>query len=151
MTDKEEKKPASRRESDNPTVLVPSHSVCWSSTAEDCKLDHRIALSLSMDEYKEQEIKDPRYHVAIDLYNNGKLNEAREKLEAFLSEYPDIASAHLILGDIYERQNKYTEAIREYDHVLKLVPGDERTLYKRDVAVKQRARNLDRPVTEKPF
>lgn len=151
MKDKEKKKEAENRGSDNPTVVVPSHTVCWSPAAEDCKLDHRVALSLAMDEYKEKEIKDPRYHKAIDLYNNGRLNEAKETMEEFLSDDPEVVSAHLILGDIYERQNKYTEAIREYDHVLKLIPGDESTKFKRDVAVKQRARDLDRPVTTRPF
>ncbi|MCD1294659.1 cytochrome C biosynthesis protein [Methanocella sp. CWC-04] len=147
MTDKKKEKEVNVNSPNvSPVIVIPSHAECRLPDVGECSLDHKVALGLQMDEHNEKEIDDPEYIKAIDLYNKGRLDDAKKHFETVLANNPNIIEAHLLLGDIYERKMKFTDAIREYDHVLKLKPDDELTRFKRDTAVKQRARYLDKPV-----
>jgi tetratricopeptide (TPR) repeat protein len=146
MTDKKDvKKRIEELEGSSPMIIIPSHAECRTTGVQECSLDHRVTLGLEIGEHKEREISNAYYRKGVEYYNNASLDEAIGAFQKALSDDPEIVEAHLLLGDIYERKMKYTEAIKEYDHVLKLNPGDEHTKFKRDTAVKERARSLDNP------
>ncbi|HEU4751504.1 MAG TPA: tetratricopeptide repeat protein [Armatimonadota bacterium] len=60
---------------------------------------------------------------AFTLLDQGSADEAALAAQGALALNPDSASAHSILGLIYERQGRKTDAIQEFQQVLALNPG----------------------------
>ena len=76
------------------------------------------------------------YDYALALARGDRLDEAKERAEAALRADPNLADAHELLGGIFEKQNRWPEAIKEYQRVLELNPGLSR--------VQQRLENAQR-------
>lgn len=61
------------------------------------------------------------YEEAYKLYEENAYRSAREKFRAFLNEHPDselVGNARFWLGDCYYQQERYEEAILEYEKVV---------------------------------
>ncbi|MFN9801592.1 MAG: tetratricopeptide repeat protein, partial [Bacteroidota bacterium] len=86
-------------------------------------------------EEMKESIQADYYLVMADNYiQQGKLNEAAEKLETALkhiSKKRDRARPHFILAQVYQRLNKSSEALREYDAVIRSRPPYELEFYAR--------------------
>ena len=59
------------------------------------------------------------------LFESGDLVAAQREFEEVVKAMPDNLLAHKKLGDVYVRQNKKSEALQQYQDVLKLSPGDK--------------------------
>ncbi|MCP4569628.1 MAG: protein kinase [FCB group bacterium] len=76
---------------------------------------------------------DPNYLFVLTQYaqyymNYNDLNKALEYALRARKAQPDSPAPLLYLARIYSRQNSYDAAIREYENLLKLRPGDENAL-----------------------
>jgi tetratricopeptide (TPR) repeat protein len=71
-------------------------------------------------------IAEASYKNAVALAReDGKVEQARSALEAFLAEHPDStwrADAIVLLGDVKSRQKEYAEAVVEYERLLRDFP-----------------------------
>ena len=79
------------------------------------------------------EIKDPAkiYEAAYSTFKEKKFKEAREKLEAFLKEFPKdslAGNAQFWIGESYYAEEDYAGAIVEYDALLKNYPNSEKAI-----------------------
>ena len=62
--------------------------------------------------------------VAQSYLESGKLDKAKERLEAALASDPGSAEAHALRAMLHERQGETEKAGREFDRALKLAPKD---------------------------
>ena len=71
-----------------------------------------------------QQAQDPSviFNRAVELQQQGKLNEAADEYRAALKLKPDYAEAHANLGAVLARLGKYDEAVAAYESALKLAP-----------------------------
>jgi spermidine synthase len=106
---------------------------------ETIRYNFEVAIGLvregEQDEFKqlEQEVKrilrrDPEdvegyIHLAVIHESQGKLVEATEALEEALKYAPARPDLYVLLGPIYERQERYDEALRTYQRFEKLDPN----------------------------
>jgi predicted Zn-dependent protease len=67
---------------------------------------------------------DQRYDEAIQLQQQGKLEEAVGKLTALAAEVPDYALAHSALSVFYGKLDRHDEAIEHAKRVCELEPDD---------------------------
>lgn len=69
----------------------------------------------------------PYIYAADTLLDNNKLDKVESYLQTYLSQDPegyalDWATAHALLGQLYEKQGHRTEAIKAYEQALRLRP-----------------------------
>ena len=71
-----------------------------------------------------QQAQEPSvlFNRAVELQQQGKLNEAADEYRALLKLKPDYAEAHANLGAILARLGKYDEAVAAYESALKIAP-----------------------------
>lgn len=62
--------------------------------------------------------------------------------EAAARDAPDSSHAHHVLGTLYTNLGRYEEALREFDHALRIYPEDTTSLYNAGVVYRQRAQNI---------
>jgi predicted Zn-dependent protease len=67
---------------------------------------------------------DQRYDEAIELQQQGKLEEAVEKLTALAAEFPDYALAHSALSVFFGKLGRHDEAVEHAKKVCELEPDD---------------------------
>ena len=67
---------------------------------------------------------DQQYDAAIELQQQGKLEEAIGKLEELLGENPGYALAHSALGKFHSDMERHEEAVRHAQKVCELEPDD---------------------------
>jgi predicted Zn-dependent protease len=65
-----------------------------------------------------------RYDEAINLQQNGQLDEAVAKLEQLVADHPDYALAHAALSVFYQRLDRNDEAVEHAGKVCELEPED---------------------------
>ena len=67
---------------------------------------------------------EQRYDEAIELQQQGKLEEAVEKLSSLAADQPDYALAHAALSVFYGKLGRHDEAIEQARKVCELEPDD---------------------------
>ena len=67
---------------------------------------------------------DQRYDEAIELQQEGKLEEAVGKLSALIADQPDYALGHAALSVFYGKLGRHDEAIEHARKVCELEPDD---------------------------
>jgi Flp pilus assembly protein TadD len=65
-----------------------------------------------------------RYDEAIQLQQDGQLEEAVAKLEQLATDQPDYALAHAALSVFYQKLDRNDEAVEHAGKVCELVPED---------------------------
>jgi len=65
-----------------------------------------------------------RYDEAIQLQQNGQLEEAVAKLEQLAADHPDYALAHAALSVFYQKLDRNDEAVEHAGKVCELEPED---------------------------
>jgi predicted Zn-dependent protease len=65
-----------------------------------------------------------RYDEAIQLQENGELDEAVTKLEALVADHPDYSLAHAALSVFYGKLDRNDEAVEHAGKVCELEPED---------------------------
>jgi Flp pilus assembly protein TadD len=69
-------------------------------------------------------------HKALEKLNSGNDEAAREQLLEMLAKYPDSAAyVHSVLGVIYVRTSRFTEAVSSFEQAVSLLPHDAMTHY----------------------
>ncbi|HTY90974.1 MAG TPA: tetratricopeptide repeat protein [Methanocella sp.] len=119
-----------------PEIIIPQHPDCNPEFGE-CAHDNRITLDLVPGKCATRGA-DEHFKKGYELYHENRMDDALAELGRSLSIDPINAEAHLLIGDIHERRQQYSEAIREYDEALKLSPGDKMIKFKLQNAVAQR-------------
>ena len=71
----------------------------------------------------------PRAHLAlgVELFRDGKLDEAIAELQAFIREQPhlaDVAEAHEYIGRAFAIEQRWPEAVGQFRQVLEITPSD---------------------------
>ncbi len=59
---------------------------------------------------------------AIDLYSQGRLEEAAQLMQKDLRDHPDSGVAHQYMGKILERQGLDKQALQEFETAFRLIP-----------------------------
>ncbi len=59
---------------------------------------------------------------AVDLYSQGRLEEAAQLLQRDLREHPDSGVAHQYMGKILEKQGYDKQALQEFETAFRLIP-----------------------------
>jgi predicted Zn-dependent protease len=74
------------------------------------------------------EPKNPEAMLTRDraLIGMNQLDQAQGELEALTKQYPNVAEAHLALGDLYLRQQQFPKAADEYQHAWSGTSPDAR-------------------------
>jgi predicted Zn-dependent protease len=67
---------------------------------------------------------EQRYDEAIELQQQGKLEEAVGKLSELIAEFPDYALGHAALSVFYGKLDRHDEAIEHAKRVCELEPDD---------------------------
>ena len=67
---------------------------------------------------------EQRYDEAIELQQQGKLEEAMGKLTALIADQPDYALAHAALSVFYGKLGRHDEAVEHAKKVCELEPDD---------------------------
>jgi predicted Zn-dependent protease len=67
---------------------------------------------------------EQRYDEAIELQQQGKLEEAVGKLSALIADQPDYALAHAALSVFYGKLGRHDEAVEHAKKVCELEPDD---------------------------
>jgi predicted Zn-dependent protease len=67
---------------------------------------------------------DQRYDEAIELQQQGKLEEAIGKLSALIADQPDYALGHAALSVFYGKLGRHDEAVEHAKKVCELEPDD---------------------------
>lgn len=67
------------------------------------------------------------FNLAITLIQKNKIDEGRELLKHDIEKNPTHASAHLVLGQMFEEQGFYVPATFSFLHFLALEPGSKRS------------------------
>jgi len=67
------------------------------------------------------------FNLAVTLVRHGKADEGRELLKHDIEKNPMHASAHLVLGQVFEAQGFYVPATFSYLHFLALEPASSRS------------------------
>ena len=62
------------------------------------------------------------YNLALQLYNTGKLTQAKQGFLCCLKQQPNFFNAHFMLGNIYLQLQEYKESLRAYKKALQLNP-----------------------------
>lgn len=65
-----------------------------------------------------------RYDEAIELQQNGQLDEAVAKLEQLVADHPDYSLAHAALSVFYQQLDRNDEAVEHAGKVCELEPED---------------------------
>jgi predicted Zn-dependent protease len=65
-----------------------------------------------------------RYDEAIQLQENGQLDQAVAKLEQLVADHPDYALAHAALSVFYQKLDRSDEAVEHAGKVCDLEPED---------------------------
>lgn len=76
--------------------------------------------------------KESAYASAYDLFKDGKFDKAREAFQNFLKQYPDTEysdNAQFWIAECYYFENKYENAILEYEKVAKNYPEGDKVPY----------------------
>ena len=99
------------------------------ANAYDCKGEKRKALHYAV--YATDE--DPSFIEAYELtgrllFENKDLEGAKKVFREVLSLEPDNINVHHMLGVIYSKENKWLEAIKEWEGVLAVAPEADETL-----------------------
>ncbi len=69
-------------------------------------------------------------HKALEKLNSGNDEAAREQLLEMLTKYPDSAAyVHSVLGVIYVRTSRFTEAVNSFEQAASWLPHDAMTHY----------------------
>ncbi len=76
--------------------------------------------SVSLTSEKNELVANSYYALYFYCLSSGKFKEAIEILEEAISQYPNIAKLHMLLGDAYCRNGTVTEGIKEFQKVLDL-------------------------------
>ena len=66
------------------------------------------------------------YSLGVELFKDGKLNEAIDELQAFVREQPlllEAVSARQFLGRAFAKQQRWPEAVEQYRMVLRMNPS----------------------------
>jgi tetratricopeptide (TPR) repeat protein len=71
----------------------------------------------------ELDTQDPRQEYMLDMAQAGRVAEAIKRLERYVREHPESASAHYNLGALRDVQALYPEALEAYDRALALEPS----------------------------
>jgi protein O-GlcNAc transferase len=84
----------------------------------------------SAQRYREALERDPNHDkaatkLAMVLTYLDKMDEANNVLQARLERHPDDTEAHFLLGTVYEKQEKYAEAVAAYDKFLELADEND--------------------------
>ncbi|MEM9173268.1 MAG: type IV pilus biogenesis/stability protein PilW [Pseudomonadota bacterium] len=64
------------------------------------------------------------YQLGVEYLKQGKLQQARDRLESSVSQNPDNAAAHFTLAILYERINETNLAERSYRNAIRVAPDD---------------------------
>ncbi|MDO9463024.1 MAG: tol-pal system protein YbgF, partial [Deltaproteobacteria bacterium] len=106
-----EDKPAGKEvKSDTPVADAPGRTVT------------KQAIAMEKPKIKVQKSAKEDYDEAYKLYKENAYRQAIEKFRAFLKEYPDselAGNAGYWLGECYYQQERYEEAILEYEKVVR--------------------------------
>lgn len=68
--------------------------------------------------------KEERYDAAVELQQNGQLDEAIAALEQLVEDHPDYALAYSALSAFYGQKDDYEKAIPHAQKVVELEPED---------------------------
>jgi protein O-GlcNAc transferase len=84
----------------------------------------------SAQRYREALERDPDHDkaatkLAMVLTYLDKMDEADTVLQARIARHPEDSEAYYLLGTVYEKQEKYTEAVKAYDKFLELAPNGD--------------------------
>lgn len=67
---------------------------------------------------------------ALETFNSGDYEAAREQLLETLAKYPDSAAyVHSVLGVIYVKTSRFTDAVNSFEQAVSLLPHDAMTHY----------------------
>jgi len=69
----------------------------------------------------------PQYREAQELFRQGFIDQAKEKIEEELKRNPSSVEAYNLLGIICSDQKDYTNALEAFQHALKLDANSTRT------------------------
>lgn len=97
------------------------------SSAKDPKADQAQAKALETQKEGKPDLKESYYEAFKD-YKSGKYDEAREKFQAFLKQFPDASlssGAQFWIGECYYMEGNIEKAILEYEMVIKNYPKGE--------------------------
>jgi tetratricopeptide (TPR) repeat protein len=67
---------------------------------------------------------------ALETLNSGHYEEARKQLLAMLAKYPDFAAyVHSVLGVVYVKTNRFSDAANSFEQAVSFFPHDAETHY----------------------
>src|SRR6266403_1703532 len=69
----------------------------------------------------------PQFREAEELFRQGLIDQAKEKIQETLERNPSSAEGYNLLGIIYSDQKDYTNALEAFQHALKLDANSTRT------------------------
>src|SRR6266481_3177277 len=69
----------------------------------------------------------PQFREAEELFRQGLIDQAKEKIEEELKRNPSSVEGYNLLGIIYSDQKDYATALEAFQHALKLEPNSSRT------------------------
>src|SRR6267154_139131 len=69
----------------------------------------------------------PQFREAEELFRQGLIDQAKEKIEEELKRNPSSVEGYNLLGIIYSDQKDYATALEVFQHALKLEPNSTRT------------------------
>src|SRR5882724_13290499 len=70
---------------------------------------------------------DPRLEEAQELLSQGRVDEAKQKIQEQLEQNPKSVDGYNMLGILYTGQKDYENALDAFQHALKLNPNSVRT------------------------
>src|SRR6266446_6867550 len=70
---------------------------------------------------------DPRLQEAQELINQGRVQEAKQKIQEQLQQNPKSVEGYNLLGILYTGQKDYDNALEAFQHALKLSPNSVKT------------------------
>src|SRR6266550_9276496 len=70
---------------------------------------------------------DPRLQEAQELLSQGRVEEAKQKIQEQLGQNPKSVEGYNMLGILYTGQKDYENALDAFQHALKLNPNSVRT------------------------
>ncbi len=87
-------------------------------------------LGLALSEFNEVLKYDPsnwkaRYHIAVDLFNNKKYDDAIVEFKKIIQLQPGYSNSYSLMGEAYLETGQYQLAIRALEKSIELDPGPE--------------------------
>ncbi|MEM7610226.1 MAG: type IV pilus biogenesis/stability protein PilW [Pseudomonadota bacterium] len=64
------------------------------------------------------------YQLGVEYLRNGKLRQARERLESSVRQNPDVAQTHFTLAILYQRVDEPDLAGRSFRNAIRIAPND---------------------------